>query len=94
MPDWLLFQLCANAQAKLAALERSKKIYGGLTAEEARVVEAAQRRGTTIIAEFNTMASPTGHAARETLERVVGVRWTQWIGRYFPLLEDRDEVPQ
>lgn len=79
---------------KKAALERSETIYGGLTAAEARVVETAQSRGTRIVAEFNTMASPTGAEARETLERVVGVRWTHWIGRYFPLLQDRDEVPQ
>jgi len=83
-----------SGEEKKAALERSKKIYGGLTIEEAAVVEQAQRDGTTIVAEFNTMATPTGTAARETLERVVGVRWTHWIGRYFPALEDRDEVPQ
>ena len=83
-----------SGEAKLAALKRSKKIYGGLTTAEARVIEATQARGTTIVAEFNTMASPTGSEARGALERVVGMRWTQWIGRYFPLLEDREEVPQ
>ena len=28
------------------------------------------------------------------LEGALGVRWTRWIGRYFPRLEDKDEVPQ
>ncbi len=84
----------ASGEAKQAALERSRKLYGGLTIEEARAIQAAQQRGTTIVAEFNSMASPTGPEAAALLEQVVGVRWTRWIGRYFPLLEDRDEVPQ
>jgi hypothetical protein len=83
-----------SGEGRKTALERSNKIYGGLTAEEASVFEQAQRDGTTVVAEFNTMATPTGSEARETLERVLGVRWTHWIGRYFPALEDRDEVPQ
>ena len=77
-----------------AALERSPKIYGGLTDTEAGAVGEALRAGKTIVAEFNTMASPTGARARETLESVLGVRWTRWIGRYFARLEDRSEVPE
>ncbi len=84
----------ASGEEKKAALERSHKLYGGLTIEEARAIQAARQSGTTIVAEFNSMASPTGHAAAALLEEVLGVRWTHWIGRYFPLLEDRDEVPQ
>jgi len=78
----------------LAALERSRKIYGGLEPDEARAVEGAWRAGRTVVAEFNTMASPTGEEARAVLEQVGGVRWTHWIGRYFPALDDESEVPQ
>ncbi len=77
-----------------AALERSPKVYGGLTAEEARAAVGALDSGTTLVAEFNTMGSPTGEAARMTLEAALGVRWTRWIGRYFARLEDVREVPQ
>jgi hypothetical protein len=83
-----------SGEEKKAALERSNKLYGGLTTEEALVLASARKRGTTIVAEFNSMASPTGHEAAAVLEQLVGVRWTRWIGRYFPLLEDREEVPQ
>jgi len=83
-----------SGTARKTALERSKRLYGGLTLEEAHAIQAARERGTTIVAEFNSMASPTGLEAAAVLERVVGVRWTHWIGRYFPLLEDRAEVPQ
>jgi hypothetical protein len=77
-----------------AALERSPKIYGGLTPEEATAAANAIDAGKTLVAEFNTMGSPTGEAARKTLEAALGVRWTRWIGRYFVRLEDVDEVPQ
>ena len=83
----------ASGEAQKAALERSATIYGGLTPEEARAAAAAPLAGKTLVAEFNTLGSPTGTAARETLERALGVRWTRWIGRYFPRLEDRGEVP-
>ncbi|HKQ62899.1 MAG TPA: hypothetical protein VJS92_16520, partial [Candidatus Polarisedimenticolaceae bacterium] len=77
-----------------AALERSPKIYGGLTLEEARAAISALERGKLLIAEFNTLGSPTERAPREALEGALGVRWTHWIGRHFPHLEDPGEVPQ
>ncbi len=77
-----------------AALERSPKIYGGLELSEAEALGSALAAGGTITVEFNTLASPTGSRARETLEKELGVRWTRWVGRYFPRLEDREEVPR
>jgi hypothetical protein len=77
-----------------AALERSPKIYGGLTPDEARAASGAIVAGKTLVAEFNTLGSPTGDDARATLEATLGVRWFRWIGRYFARLDDRDEVPQ
>jgi hypothetical protein len=77
-----------------AALERSPKLYGGLTPEEARAAAGASFAGKTLVAEFNTLGSPTGDEARTTLEAALGVRWTRWIGRYFAQLEDIGEVPQ
>ncbi len=84
----------ASGEEKKAALERSRKIYGGLTVEEARALRAARNRGSTVVAEFNSLASPTGREAAAILEEIVGVRWTRWIGRHFAALEDREEVPQ
>jgi hypothetical protein len=76
------------------ALERSPKIYGGLELAEADAVASAIHAGRTVIAEFNTFASPTGSAARGRIEKLLGVRWTRWVGRYFSRLEDEQEVPQ
>ena len=76
-----------------AALERSPKIYGGVTEEEAHAVEDFAARGGMVIGEFNAFASPTNEAARRRLETVFGVRWTQWVARYWPNLKDPNEVP-
>ena len=77
-----------------AALERSPRIYGGLEPAEAEAVEAAVDAGRTVLAEFNTFASPTAGATRERMEKLLGVHWTRWIGRWFERLENREEVPQ
>jgi hypothetical protein len=77
-----------------SALERSPKVYGGLSEEEAMVAAGVVETGNTLIAEFNTFASPTGKAARRTMEQTLGVRWTRWVGRYFTELRSEDEVPQ
>ena len=84
----------ASGAKMAAALERSPKIYGGLTAEEAKAAAAVPGERKTLIAEFNTLGSPTGTEARTVLEGALGVRWTRWIGRYFPHLDDHGEVPQ
>ncbi len=77
-----------------AALERSPKIYGGLTDEEAAAIAAFTAGGGTVIAEFNAFASPTGDSARERMEGLFGVRWTHWVARYWPNLRDENEVPK
>lgn len=83
-----------SKEKMLAALERSPRIYGGTTFAEAEAASGYVDRGGLAIAEFNTLGSPTEGDARRLLEETFGVRWTRWIGRYFPRLEDRDEVPE
>lgn len=72
---------------------RSEKIFGGITVEE---VEAIRNYGynnqTTIVAEFNSFASPTSMEARKLFTEMLSIEWTGWIGRYFPNL-DSDEIP-
>ena len=85
--------LASGARMK-AALERSPKVYGGLTAREVDAIESAIAAGVPVVAEFNAFASPTSARERERMERMFGVRWTRWIGRYFAALEDPEEVPR
>jgi hypothetical protein len=77
-----------------AALERSPKIYGGISDEEARAIEAFNGRGGMVLAEFNTFGSPTDEGPRARLETMFGVRWTHWVARYWPNLQDPNEVPR
>jgi hypothetical protein len=77
-----------------AALERSPKIYGGLTEAEVDAIDSFATRGGVVLGEFNTFASPTDTRAREHAERVFGARWTRWVARYWPDLQDAREVPR
>ena len=81
-----------SGRAMKAALERSPKIYGGLDLTEAEAAADAVAAGKTLVAEFNTLGSPTEGPARQSLERTLGVTWSRWIGRFFARLEDRAEV--
>jgi len=82
------------ARGDVAALDFSARVYGGLTTEEAALIaHFADDEGGHLIAEFNTFASPTSRQARETMERLLGLRWSGWTGRYFSELGDEAEVP-
>lgn len=72
--------------------DRSALLYGGLTFFEWNKVMTAKGKDTTLIVEFNTIASPTDPLVRETVEQNMGISWTGWIGRHFPKLQS-SEVP-
>jgi len=63
--------------------EKPKKIYGGLDSDDIQLIREAKVQEKTIIAEFNTMASPTIKKNRTEFENLMGIQWTGWIGRYF-----------
>jgi hypothetical protein len=74
--------------------EKSSIIYGGLESSDVDNIEQALLgdKGKTLIAEFNTFASPTPEIVREKIENLLNLEWTGWIGRYFPDLNNK-EVP-
>ncbi|MEH6954942.1 hypothetical protein [Neobacillus drentensis] len=75
--------------------KRSEKIYGGLKSNEVNQIEKAliQSKGKTLIAEFNTFASPTSETAKAKISNLLNVEWSGWIGRYFSDLNSK-EVPE
>ncbi|MBW3466742.1 hypothetical protein [Arthrospiribacter ruber] len=75
---------------------RSQKIYGGMDEGDLEVMKAALESEKYVIAEFNTMASPTPLDIRLQMEELVGVKWTGWITRYFDELDTliNDELPR
>ncbi|WP_026951482.1 hypothetical protein [Algoriphagus mannitolivorans] len=60
-----------------------KKIYGGLNQSDIEIIRAAKEEGKVLIAEFNSMASPTTDFLRSEFENQMGIKWTGWIGRHF-----------
>ena len=74
--------------------ERSEQIYGGLQIGDIEKIEDSlfQTKNKTLIAEFNTFASPTSDEAREKITNLLNVSWNGWIGRCFFEL-DGSEVP-
>lgn len=72
---------------------RSEIIYGGTKESEVEGIKNALK-DNTIIGEFNTLASPTDSKAREELQNIFGLKWNEWIGRYFSdLSEENIEIP-
>lgn len=74
--------------------ERSDMLYGGLEIEDVTKIEDSlyQSDNKTLIAEFNTFASPTSDEAQEKITNILDVKWSGWIGRHFTDLTS-DEVP-
>lgn len=73
--------------------ERSKSLYGGMTNEDVDILQsAAAKNGATIVAEFNTFASPTPDDVKKKFYDLLNLQWTGWIGRYFDELNS-SEVP-
>lgn len=70
------------------ATQSSELIYGGLTLEEINTIRnAIYKDRTTLVAEFNTFASPTSKKAREEITDLLALDWSGWIGRYFRELD-------
>ncbi len=68
-------------------LELSEKIYGGMDESDLLLLKIAKEQGKVVIAEFNTIASPTPASIRNEFENMMGIKWTGWIGRYFDELD-------
>lgn len=67
--------------------ERSDLLYGGLNFFDWNRIIEAKGKNTTLIVEFNSIASPTPTLVRNLVEETVGISWSGWVGRYFEHLE-------
>ena len=73
-----------------------KKVYGGLDSKDIELLTEVKNQEKTLIAEFNSMASPTTKEVRTEFVNLMGIKWTGWIGRYFDELDTivNQEVPK
>lgn len=67
--------------------ERSSRIYGGLNNNDLLLLKRMKDSGKLMLAEFNFLASPTSRALRTEAEKLLDVRWTGWVGRYYDPLD-------
>lgn len=72
--------------------KRSKQIYGGMDLLEWNKVMESKTDTTTLIAEFNSFATPTDAITSDIMQKNLGVLWSGWTGRYFADLAS-EEIP-
>lgn len=73
--------------------ERSELLFGGMDLLDWNGLMQSKDDQTTLIAEFNSFASPTSEEVSKIMQQTLGLTWSGWIGRYFPDLAN-DEIPQ
>jgi hypothetical protein len=71
----------------------SSILYGGLNNDDYTTIQEALGGGNTLIAEFNTAASPTNERDRILFGRLIGLKWRGWIGNYYESLAKDGGVP-
>lgn len=76
--------------------EHSEMIYGKTSINDYLLMEKMHQRQKLILAEFNTIASPTSHKIRKKMEEEFGVKWSGWVGRYIHELDTNEnkELPR
>jgi len=79
--DVLLF---TDTYGKTYSVGEKDEHRGGLTDEDVELATEAISRGRTVVAEFNTAASPTVSNRSNDFRRLFGTAWTGWVGRFFP----------
>jgi len=67
--------------------ERSEMIYGGMSSQDVEFLQDMKARHKLIIAEFNTIESPTSEDNRSKFEYLFGMHWSGWCARYFESLD-------
>ncbi len=71
----------------------SPLIYGGLNDQDYRIIQEYLGNGNVLVGEFNTAASPTNERDRLLFGRLIGLKWSGWIGNYYENLARDGSVP-
>jgi len=62
-------------------------LYGGLSDEDVEFLKLMKAKNKLIIAEFNTIGSPTRFENRARFEELFAIKWTGWTARCFDNLD-------
>lgn len=71
----------------ISKARRSRMIYGGLNNNDRLLLKEMKDRKKMIIGEHNILAYPTSQLDRANTEEVFDLKWTEWLGSYFPTLD-------
>lgn len=71
----------------------TSSLHGGLDSDDYSALQKALGGGNTLIAEFNTAASPANKKDRAFLGPLTGLEWRGWIGNYYGDLAKAGTVP-
>ncbi len=76
--------------------EYSRKLYGGLTNNEIKLLQAFKKHNKLILCEFNTYATPTSTKIRTEFEKTFDIKWSGWTCRFFEELDTlkNTEIPK
>ncbi len=79
----------------IAAEGERNLIWGGSDNSDATVIRSFLNRekSSTLIAEYNTFATPTPGYVQSQLYELIGTRWTGWTGLYIYDLANSKEIP-
>src|SRR5437868_2098096 len=66
---------------KTAVNERSGILYGGMSQQDIGLLKEMKSRHKLMIAEFNSIGSPTREEIRGQFEDLFGMHWTGWTAR-------------
>jgi len=62
-------------------------LYGGLSDKDVEFLGLMKAKNKLIIAEFNTIGSPTSFENRARFEELFAIKWTGWTAKYFENLD-------
>ena len=73
----------------------NRLMYGGMNQGDVNVLKEMRKQEKLVIAEFSLFGAPTRRSVRDSLETVLGLDWSGWIGRYFISLDStaNDALP-
>jgi hypothetical protein len=72
---------------KSSLAERSGLVYGGMTDQDIGLLADMKEKHKLMIAEFNSIGSPTPQPVRNRFEQMFGLHWSGWTARYFDNLD-------
>jgi hypothetical protein len=67
------------------------KIYGGLHEEDLRFLDHMIKRDRLVITEFSFMGPPTEKDLKEKAEKLMGLEWQGWTGKFFHTFDPAQE---